>query len=121
MTTLNEGSTPAELTDQRDAAADGDVQGRNIQGPSVQGPKVQGPKVQGPMSQQAAFGSQGYDIYPQTFVQLVGCPSIECASRAAVADGGITGVSRDSRNALRGRAGRAAPAADRADARCYQG
>jgi len=78
MTTLNEGSTPAELTDQRDAAADGDVQGRNIQGPSVQGPKVQGPKVQGPkvqgpMSQQAAFGSQGYDIYPQTFVQLVGC------------------------------------------------
>ena len=61
MTTLNEGSTPAELTDQRDAAAD--VQGRNIQGPSVQGP----------MSQQAAFGSQGYDIYPQTFVQLVGC------------------------------------------------
>jgi len=66
MTTLNEGSTPAELTDQRDAAAD--VQGRNIQGPSVQGPKVQGP-----MSQQAAFGSQGYDIYPQTFVQLVGC------------------------------------------------
>jgi len=111
MTTLNEGSTPAELTDQRDAAADGDVQGRNIQGPSVQGP----------MSQQAAFGSQGYDIYPQTFVQLVGCPSIECASRAAVADGGITGVSRDSRNALRGRAGRAAPAADRADARCYQG
>ena len=68
MTTLNEGSTPAELTDQRDAAADGDVQGRNIQGPSVQGPKVQGP-----MSQQAAFGSQGYDIYPQTFVRLVGC------------------------------------------------
>jgi len=63
MTTLNEGSTPAELTDQRDAAADGDVQGRNIQGPSVQGP----------MSQQAAFGSQGYDIYPQTFVRLVGC------------------------------------------------
>ena len=61
MTTLNEGSTPAELTDQRDAAAD--VQGRNIQGPSVQGP----------MSQQAAFGSQGYDIYPQTFVRLVGC------------------------------------------------
>jgi len=73
MTTLNEGSTPAELTDQRDAAADGDVQGHDIQGPSVQGPKVQGPKVQGPMSQQAAFGSQGYDIYPQTFVQLVGC------------------------------------------------
>jgi hypothetical protein len=66
MTTLNEGSTPAELTDQRDAAAD--VQGRNIQGPSVQGPKVQGP-----MSQQAAFGSQGYDIYPQTLVRLVGC------------------------------------------------
>jgi hypothetical protein len=63
MTTLNEGATPAELTDQRDAAADGDVQGRNIQGPSVQGP----------MSQQAAFGSQGYDIYPQTFVRLVGC------------------------------------------------
>ena len=68
MTKLNEGSTPAELIDQRDVAADGDVQGLN-----VQGPKVQGPKVQGPMSQQAAFGSHGYDIYPQTFVRLVGC------------------------------------------------
>ena len=27
----------------------------------------------GPMPQQAAFASYGYDIYPQTFVRLVGC------------------------------------------------
>jgi hypothetical protein len=93
MTTLNEGSTPAELTDQRDATADGDVQGRNIQGPSAQGlnvqgsnaqgPKVQEPKVQGPMSQQAAFGSHGYDIYPQTFVRLVGCHQSNAAKYQA--------------------------------------
>jgi hypothetical protein len=88
MTTQNEGSTPAELTDQRDAAADGDVQVRNVQGPSVQGlsvqrPKVQGPKVQGPMSQQAAFGSHGYDIYPQTFVRLVGCHQSNAAKYQA--------------------------------------
>jgi hypothetical protein len=98
MTTLNEGSAPAELIDQRDTAPDGDVQGRNIQGRSVQGlnvqrpnaqgsnaqgPKVQEPKVQGPMSQQAAFGSHGYDIYPQTFVRLVGCHQSNAAKYQA--------------------------------------
>jgi hypothetical protein len=72
MTTLNEGSTPAELTDQRDAAADG----------HVQGPNVRGPNGRGPMSQQAVFGSHGYDIHPQTFVRLVGChPSNALAAR----------------------------------------
>lgn len=53
MTTLNMGSKPADPADQGDTVADG--------------------YVQGPMSQQAAFGLHGYDIYPQTFVRLVGC------------------------------------------------
>jgi hypothetical protein len=25
------------------------------------------------MPQQTAFGSHGYDVYPQTFVRLIGC------------------------------------------------
>jgi hypothetical protein len=78
MTTLETGSKPADPTNQRDTAADGYVQGwsvpgPNVQSPDVQGPNAQGPNAQGPMSQQAAFSAHGYDIYPQTFVRLVGC------------------------------------------------
>jgi hypothetical protein len=63
MTTLNKGSKLADLTDQRDTVADG--------------------YVQRPMSQQAAFGSHGYDIYPQTFVRLVGCHQSNAAKSEA--------------------------------------
>jgi hypothetical protein len=59
MTTQNMGSKPADLTDQGDTSVDG--------------------YVQGPMSQQAAFGSHGYDIYPQTFLRLVGCHQLTAA------------------------------------------
>jgi hypothetical protein len=64
MTTLNKGSKPSDLTDQRDIAAGGNVRG--------------------PMSQQAAFGGRGYDIHPQTFVRLVGCHQPNAAKSEAV-------------------------------------
>jgi hypothetical protein len=63
MTTLNKESKPADLADQRDIVADG--------------------YIQGPMSQQAALGSHGYDIYPQTFVRLVGCHQSNAAQSDA--------------------------------------
>jgi hypothetical protein len=40
------------------------------------GDRIQNP-MQGPMSQQASFGSHGYDMHPQKFVRLVGCQSAE--------------------------------------------
>jgi len=33
--------------------------------------------VQCPMSQQSAFGSHGYDTYPQEFVRLSGCQELK--------------------------------------------
>jgi hypothetical protein len=30
-------------------------------------------RCKSPMSQQATFASHGYDVFPQTFVRLVGC------------------------------------------------
>jgi hypothetical protein len=53
MTTLNMGSAAVADPARQDAAARGECRG--------------------PMPQQAAFASNGYDIYPQTFVRLVGC------------------------------------------------
>ena len=58
MTTLNMGSKPAAFP-AKQAAADR--------------------AVRGPMPQQAASGAQGYDIYPQTFVRLVGCQRSDAA------------------------------------------
>ncbi|MGA7804459.1 hypothetical protein [Bradyrhizobium sp.] len=39
--------------------------------------------AQGPMSQQASFGSHGYDMHPQTFVRLVGYQTSEAAEHQA--------------------------------------
>jgi len=63
MATLNKGSKPADLTGRRDTAADS--------------------YVQGPMSQQAASGSHGYDVHPQSFVRLVGCHQSNAATSEA--------------------------------------
>ena len=58
MTTLNTGSKPAAFSAKQAAADRGE---------------------RGPMPQQAASGAQGYDIYPQTFVRLVGCQRSDAA------------------------------------------
>lgn len=42
----------------------------------VQIPGVQLPNAQLPMSQQSAFGSHGYDMYPQEFLHLSGCQEL---------------------------------------------
>lgn len=52
---------------------------RNDTGNCAQSP-MPGP-MQGPMSQQASFGSHGYDMHPQTFVRLVGYQTQEAAKR----------------------------------------
>jgi hypothetical protein len=43
---------------------------------TVGAPDVQIPNVQLPMSQQSAFGSHGYDMYPQEFLHLSGCQEL---------------------------------------------
>jgi hypothetical protein len=63
MTTLNKGSQPTDLADQRDPTADG--------------------YVHGPMSQQAASGAHRYDVHPQSFVRLVGCHQSHAATSEA--------------------------------------
>lgn len=51
----------------------------------IQG-SVQG-SIQGPMSQQASFGSHGYDMHPQKFVRLVGYQTSEAANHQAAPHG----------------------------------
>jgi len=58
MTTLIVAAKAAELAAKRSAAGAG---------------------VRGPMPQQAAYGSHGYEIYPQKFVRLVGCHQSKAA------------------------------------------
>jgi hypothetical protein len=53
MISINVGSVPAEFSQKRDGITDCGAQG--------------------PMSQQDAVGSHGHEMYPQEFVQLVGC------------------------------------------------
>jgi hypothetical protein len=43
--------------------------------------------IQGPMSQQASFGSHGYDMHPQKFVRLVGYQTSEAAKHQAALHG----------------------------------
>ncbi|WP_257164555.1 hypothetical protein [Bradyrhizobium sp. SRS-191] len=59
MTALNTGLDPGRASL---AGARGDRSGERPDGPA-----------QTPMSQQSAFGCQGYDIHPQEFVRLSGC------------------------------------------------
>jgi hypothetical protein len=47
---------------------------------------IQG-SIQGPMSQQASFGSHGYDMHPQKFVRLVGYQTSEAAKHQAALHG----------------------------------
>jgi hypothetical protein len=53
MTSINVGSLPAESSPKRHLIADSGARG--------------------PMSQQDAVGFRGHEMYPQKFVQLVGC------------------------------------------------
>ena len=53
MISIDVGSVPAEFPQKKDVIADSGAQG--------------------PMSQQDAVGSHGHEMYPQKFVQLVGC------------------------------------------------